>query len=113
VTEGHVAKCDQNYLMLILPPNCHVFSACVGKFNALPSASRFIKARLGCRRGISQSSSIGGFAAVGVRPAIATSLQAAFQIVQPTPLQTRLIRAILDGHDILLKDETGSGKLAI
>jgi superfamily II DNA/RNA helicase len=51
------------------------------------------------------------FEALGLRPPIVASLQAAFPNVKhPTETQAQFIPAVLSGKDLLLKDETGSGK---
>jgi len=54
------------------------------------------------------------FESIGVRKPIAVALSSAFpHIRHPTETQTRLIPAILSGKDVLLKDETGSGKYVL
>ncbi|KAG6878655.1 hypothetical protein C0993_001178 [Termitomyces sp. T159_Od127] len=51
------------------------------------------------------------FEKLGLHPPIAASLRAAFPNVKtPTETQATFIPAILSGKDVLLKDETGSGK---
>ncbi|KAG6862409.1 hypothetical protein C0995_011849 [Termitomyces sp. Mi166 len=51
------------------------------------------------------------FEDLGLHPPIVASLRAAFPNVKaPTETQAKFIPAILSGKDILLKDETGSGK---
>ncbi|KAF9229169.1 P-loop containing nucleoside triphosphate hydrolase protein [Gyrodon lividus] len=51
------------------------------------------------------------FEAAGITPLVATSLRAAFPNVQkPTAMQKKLIRATVGKQDILLQDDTGSGK---
>lgn len=51
------------------------------------------------------------FEDLGLHPPIVAALQAAFPNVKyPTETQSKFIPAILSGKDVLLKDETGSGK---
>lgn len=51
------------------------------------------------------------FENLGLHPPIVTALQAAFPNVKfPTEAQAKFIPAILGGTDVLLRDETGSGK---
>ncbi|KAG6879758.1 hypothetical protein C0992_012078 [Termitomyces sp. T32_za158] len=51
------------------------------------------------------------FEQLGLHPPIVASLKAAFSNVKnPTETQAEFIPAILSGKDVLLKDETGSGK---
>lgn len=51
------------------------------------------------------------FADLGLHPPIISALKSAFPNVQyPTEAQAKFIPAILSGKDVLLKDETGSGK---
>ncbi|KAG6911520.1 hypothetical protein DXG01_011822 [Tephrocybe rancida] len=51
------------------------------------------------------------FEDLGLYPPIAASLKAAFpNVTSPTATQAIFIPAILSGQDVLLKDETGSGK---
>lgn len=53
------------------------------------------------------------FADLGLHPPIIAALKSAFPNVQyPTEAQAKYIPAILSGKDVLLKDETGSGKSA-
>ena len=51
------------------------------------------------------------FEDLGLSPSVVTALQAAFPNVQyPTRMQSAFIPAILQRKDVLLKDDTGSGK---
>jgi superfamily II DNA/RNA helicase len=51
------------------------------------------------------------FESVGVRPNVVTALHAAFPNVKhPTGMQAQLIKTVMSGDDILLKDQTGTGK---
>ncbi|KAG9314275.1 hypothetical protein JVU11DRAFT_5063 [Chiua virens] len=51
------------------------------------------------------------FEAAGVRPAVAASLRIAFPNVQkPTAMQRKLIRGVTKNKDVLLQDDTGTGK---
>ncbi|KAG6818029.1 hypothetical protein H0H87_009184 [Tephrocybe sp. NHM501043] len=51
------------------------------------------------------------FEDLGLHPPIAASLRTAFpNVTSPTKTQAAFIPAILSGKDVLLKDETGSGK---
>jgi len=51
------------------------------------------------------------FRSVGIEPSLLNALRRAFPHVQrPTTVQAKLIAEILGGRDILLKDDTGSGK---
>ncbi|RDB28623.1 putative ATP-dependent RNA helicase DDX28 [Hypsizygus marmoreus] len=51
------------------------------------------------------------FEDLGLHPPIVAALRTAFpNIIHPTETQARFIPAILTGKDVLLKDETGSGK---
>jgi superfamily II DNA/RNA helicase len=51
------------------------------------------------------------FKDLGLHPPIISALQSAFPNVQyPTEAQAKFIPAILGGKDVLLNDETGSGK---
>lgn len=51
------------------------------------------------------------FQSAGIRPGIAASLAAAFpQVKHPTEMQLQLIQGVLSGKDLLLKDQTGTGK---
>ncbi|KAJ7783669.1 P-loop containing nucleoside triphosphate hydrolase protein [Mycena maculata] len=51
------------------------------------------------------------FEALGLHPPIVSALRAAFpSIKHPTTSQEALIPAVLDGRDIFLQDQTGSGK---
>ena len=70
-----------------------------------------------CRvRGLSQSHSSGTastatFRSLGIRPAIVAAIEAAFPNVQfPTESQRKYIPAVMGGYDVLLKDDTGTGK---
>lgn len=57
------------------------------------------------------SLSAASFRSVGVEPSLVKALRKAFPNVRrPTAVQARLIGEILEGRDILLKDDTGSGK---
>lgn len=51
------------------------------------------------------------FENTGLRPQLVKAIRAAFpNIKEPTESQARFIPAILEDKDVLLKDETGSGK---
>ena len=51
------------------------------------------------------------FEAAGIQPRVAASLRNAFPNVrQPTAMQRKLIRAITKNRDVLLQDDTGTGK---
>lgn len=51
------------------------------------------------------------FEDIGVHPIIVKALQAAFPKVRnPTQIQSEFVPAILSGKDVLLKDDTGTGK---
>ncbi|KAJ7092613.1 P-loop containing nucleoside triphosphate hydrolase protein [Mycena epipterygia] len=51
------------------------------------------------------------FGALGLHPPIVSALRTAFpNIKHPTKIQAVLIPAVLDGRDIFLQDQTGSGK---
>lgn len=54
-----------------------------------------------------------GFRELGIRDAIAKAINDAFPDVQrPTIAQADFIPAILSGKDVLLHDDTGTGKCA-
>ena len=56
----------------------------------------------------------GSFEAAGVRPAVAASLRVAFPNVEnPTAMQRKLLRAISQNRDVLLQDDTGTGKYVV
>jgi len=60
---------------------------------------------------IGPSLSAMSFRSVGIEPSLLKALRRAFPHVQrPTTVQAKLIAEILGGRDILLKDDTGSGK---
>jgi hypothetical protein len=51
------------------------------------------------------------FESLGLRPNIVTALHAAFpNVKRPTEMQAQLIRTVISGDDVLLKDQTGTGK---
>ncbi|KAH9846810.1 P-loop containing nucleoside triphosphate hydrolase protein [Lenzites betulinus] len=51
------------------------------------------------------------FERLGLKPAVLDALRLAFPSVkQPTSIQQQFIEAVLSGHDVLLKDKTGTGK---
>lgn len=51
------------------------------------------------------------FEAAGIQPMVAASLRDAFPNVRkPTAMQRKLIRAITKSQDVLLQDDTGTGK---
>ncbi|KAG6381084.1 P-loop containing nucleoside triphosphate hydrolase protein [Boletus reticuloceps] len=51
------------------------------------------------------------FEAAGIQPPVVASLRAAFPNVQkPTAMQRKLIRAMTNNRDVLLQDDTGTGK---
>lgn len=51
------------------------------------------------------------FEGLGLHPPIVASLRAAFpNVVRPTEAQIKFIPAVLADKDVLLRDETGSGK---
>ncbi|KAK0198227.1 P-loop containing nucleoside triphosphate hydrolase protein [Armillaria mellea] len=51
------------------------------------------------------------FETLGLRPSVVNAMHAAFpNIRDPTDAQTRLIPAVLSGMDVLVTDDTGSGK---
>jgi superfamily II DNA/RNA helicase len=51
------------------------------------------------------------FEAAGIQPTVATSLRNAFPNVRnPTAMQRKLIHAITKNRDVLLQDDTGTGK---
>lgn len=51
------------------------------------------------------------FEGLGLHPPIVASLRAAFpNVVRPTEAQSKFIPAVLADKDVLLRDETGSGK---
>lgn len=53
------------------------------------------------------------FEAAGIRPTVATLLRSAFPNVRkPTTMQRKLIRAITQNRDVMLQDDTGTGKCA-
>ncbi|KAJ4486005.1 P-loop containing nucleoside triphosphate hydrolase protein [Lentinula aciculospora] len=57
------------------------------------------------------SKSVPSFEDAGLRPLLAQAVNTAFpNIVSPTELQSTLIRNVSEGKDIILQDETGSGK---
>lgn len=59
----------------------------------------------------SEPSNEPSFETIGLRPAIVSALLKAFPNVQrPTNAQAEFIPAIMSGSDVLLKDETGTGK---
>ncbi|KAJ6621624.1 P-loop containing nucleoside triphosphate hydrolase protein [Mycena sp. CBHHK59/15] len=67
-------------------------------------ASAFDKSQVAAPKALS-------FEDLGLHPPIVSSLQAAFpDIRRPTQAQGKLIPAVLSGQDILLQDQTGSGK---
>jgi superfamily II DNA/RNA helicase len=48
---------------------------------------------------------------LGIRPAIVAAIEVAFPNIQfPTESQKKFIPAIMEGYDVLLKDDTGTGK---
>lgn len=51
------------------------------------------------------------FESIGIRAPIASAMRAAFPDIQyPTKAQNDFIPAVLSGRDVLLKDDTGTGK---
>jgi len=51
------------------------------------------------------------FGDLGLHPPIIAAFRSAFpNVTHPTESQIKFIPAILSGRDVLLKDETGSGK---
>lgn len=51
------------------------------------------------------------FRAIGLSKSVVDALEETFpNVKEPTIIQSRFIRAILSGQDVLLKDETGTGK---
>jgi superfamily II DNA/RNA helicase len=51
---------------------------------------------------------------LGLRKTLVEGLVRAYpEVVAPTPAQTAFIPAILEGRDVLVKDEAGSGKCVI
>lgn len=51
------------------------------------------------------------FRAIGLSTPVVDALEETFpHIKEPTIIQSRFVRAILSGQDVLLKDETGTGK---
>ncbi len=62
-------------------------------------------------RRVGPSLSAVSFRSAGIEPGFLKALRRAFPHVQrPTTIQAKLIAEILGGRDILLKDDTGSGK---
>lgn len=54
------------------------------------------------------------FRSIGLEPKLVNALQKAFpDVKRPTVVQEKLIKEILGGRDILLKDDTGSGKYVL
>lgn len=54
------------------------------------------------------------FEGAGIRPAVAASLRIAFPNVRrPTTMQRKLIRGITKNRDVLLQDDTGTGKYVV
>ncbi|KAG6832311.1 hypothetical protein H0H92_003544 [Tricholoma furcatifolium] len=77
--------------------------------NALPTDHQTIRAAPRPNR--DGMLSVPTFEGLGLHPPIVSSLKAAFPNVSfPTQTQATFIPAILSGQDVLLKDETGSGK---
>lgn len=59
----------------------------------------------------SPSKPVFSFEDAGLRPPLAQAVYAAFPNVKsPTEIQSTLISSVLEGKDIILQDETGSGK---
>ncbi|KAI8612752.1 P-loop containing nucleoside triphosphate hydrolase protein [Chytriomyces sp. MP71] len=50
------------------------------------------------------------FVSIGATSRITANLQTEFGVIRPTPMQTALFPAVLSHRDVVLKDETGSGK---
>jgi superfamily II DNA/RNA helicase len=51
---------------------------------------------------------------LGIKPAVAAAIQTAFPNIRfPTESQIKFIPAIIAGYDVLLKDDTGTGKYVV
>ncbi|KAL1748521.1 P-loop containing nucleoside triphosphate hydrolase protein [Schizophyllum fasciatum] len=79
--------------------------------NLLQRYSHLLDDRTATRRAIEFGEPVYDFDALGLHRPIVDAMRAAFpHVVHPTEMQARLIPAILGGKDVILKDDTGTGK---
>src|SRR5690606_42100774 len=63
------------------------------------------------QRGNPMTQETGGFAALGIHPAVLSAIVAA-GYEEPSPIQAQAIPVILEGHDMIGQAQTGTGKTA-
>lgn len=56
------------------------------------------------------SASASEFTALGLKPELVEELQRQFNITQPSDIQTLAVPAVLQGHDVIIAGQTGTGK---
>ena len=79
--------------------------------NLLQRYSGILDDRTAALRDLEYSEPLVHFEVLGLHKPIVDATHAAFpHVTHPTEMQTRLIPAILSGKDVILKDDTGTGK---